>query len=81
MGSIEDRIAKLPFADYFAIIPIQMGMIVALAKVFGFELDESVAETITKRQLSIHHGISSFVPVVFLILEMPLMLKQLLQLQ
>ena len=36
-------LAQLPFADTLAITPVQVTMVIALGRVFGIELDQSVA--------------------------------------
>jgi uncharacterized protein (DUF697 family) len=38
-------LAQLPMADHVVIVPIQLAMVIALGKVFGIEVTESVAKS------------------------------------
>jgi uncharacterized protein (DUF697 family) len=43
-AGIAAGLAQLPIADHILLVPIQIGMIVALGKVFGVELTEATAK-------------------------------------
>lgn len=47
-GAIGGGLAQLPMADNFAITPIQVGMVVALGKVFGKSITDGVAQGVLK---------------------------------
>ena len=45
-GGVSFATAQIPLADSALIVPAQMGMVVALAGVFGYKITEGVAEAI-----------------------------------
>lgn len=43
-GAIGAGLAQLPCSDSLVLVPIQTAMVIAIAKVFGFELSDGVAK-------------------------------------
>ena len=43
-GAIGAGLAQLPCSDSLVLVPIQTGMVIAIAKVFGFEISDGVAK-------------------------------------
>ena len=58
-GMVGAGLAQVPMSDNFIITPIQIGMTIALGKVFGIEIDKSASKAMVVSQVAAITGRSA----------------------